>query len=63
MAGINGHRNTLLLLRARLLGDMGQMANAALSNIDVMRMPSDMVRAIKISDGRLVDIIDGMVAV
>jgi len=39
------------------------MANAALSNIDVMRMPSDMVRAIKISDGRLVDIIDGMVAV
>ncbi len=42
MAAINGHRDTLLILRARLLGDMGQMANAALSNIDVMRMPSDM---------------------
>ena len=44
MAEINGHRNTLLLLRARLVGDMSQMEDNAL-NKDRSRttsMPSSM---------------------
>jgi RNA polymerase-binding protein DksA len=42
MTPINGHRNTLLLLRARLLGDMSQMEDTALKDVNAVRMPSDM---------------------
>ena len=42
MTTINGHRDTLLLLRARLLGDVNQMADAALKDTNTVRMPSDM---------------------
>jgi len=42
MIPINGHRDTLLQLRARLLGDMNQMADTALKDTDTVRMPSDM---------------------
>src|SRR5208282_1948364 len=42
MTPINGHRNTLLLLRARLLGDMNQMEDTALKDVNAVRMPSDM---------------------
>ncbi|MGA2259307.1 MAG: TraR/DksA family transcriptional regulator [Thermoguttaceae bacterium] len=38
------HRNKLLALRARLVGDMNQMADAALNKdlVQAIRMPSDM---------------------
>jgi DnaK suppressor protein len=38
------HRNKLLALRARLVGDMNQMADAALNKelVEAIRMPSDM---------------------
>ena len=36
------HRDQLLLLRARLLGDVHQMADAALKDTDPVRMPSEM---------------------
>ena len=38
------HRDRLLALRARLVGDMNQMADAALNkdNVQVHRMPTDM---------------------
>ncbi len=42
MTPINGHRNRLLLLRARLLGDMNQMEDTALKDSNAVRMPSDM---------------------
>jgi DnaK suppressor protein len=42
MTPINGHRDQLLQLRARLLGDMNQMTDTALQDADVVRMPSDM---------------------
>jgi DnaK suppressor protein len=46
MTTSNGHvhRNTLLILRARLMGDMSQMADAALNkdSDNVVRMPTDM---------------------
>lgn len=46
MTSSNGqfHRETLLTLRARLLGDMSQMADAALKKDEnhAVRMPSDM---------------------
>lgn len=42
MAAINGNRAKLLLLRARLLGDMSQMADTALKDVETVRMPSDM---------------------
>ena len=38
----NGQHNQLLRLRARLLGDMNQLANAALQDSNSIRMPSDM---------------------
>ncbi|MGA2259231.1 MAG: TraR/DksA family transcriptional regulator [Thermoguttaceae bacterium] len=38
----NGHHNQLLHLRARLLGDMHQLADAALHDSNSIRMPSDM---------------------
>lgn len=45
MTASNGqfHRNRLFTLRARLLGDMSQMADAALSkDVNAIRMPTDM---------------------
>ena len=44
MTPLNGHRDTLLLLRARLLGDMNHLADAALQKDgdDPVRMPSEM---------------------
>ena len=42
MIPINGFRDTLLALRARLLGEMNQMADTALKDVDAVRMPSDM---------------------
>ena len=42
MIPINGHRNAILLLRARLLGDMNQMEDTVLKDTDAIRMPSDM---------------------
>ena len=36
------HRDSLLALRARLLGDVNQMADAALKGSNAVRMPSDM---------------------
>ena len=38
----NGQHNQLLRLRARLLGDMNQLADAALQDSNSIRMPSDM---------------------
>ena len=38
----NGQHNQLLRLRARLLGDMNQLADAALQESNSIRMPSDM---------------------
>jgi DnaK suppressor protein len=38
----NGHYNQLVHLRARLLGDVSQMADTALQGSNVVRMPSDM---------------------
>ena len=42
MTAINGHRDTLIRLRARLAGDMSQMADSALKDLNAVRMPSDM---------------------
>jgi DnaK suppressor protein len=42
MTPVNGYRDTLLVLRARLLGEMNQMADTALKDVDAVRMPSDM---------------------
>jgi RNA polymerase-binding transcription factor DksA len=44
MTARNGqtHRDNLLALRARLLGEMSQMADAALKDVNAVRMPSDM---------------------
>ena len=42
MRATNGHRDTLLLLRARLTGDINHLVNAALNDENVVRMPSDM---------------------
>ncbi len=36
------HRESLLTLRARLLGDVTQMTDAALKEFDPVRMPSEM---------------------
>jgi DnaK suppressor protein len=36
------HRNNLLALRARLMGDVNQMADAALKDANAVRMPSEM---------------------
>jgi DnaK suppressor protein len=36
------HRDNLLALRARLLGDVNQMADAALKDSNAVRMPSEM---------------------
>ena len=38
----NGYYNQLVHLRARFLGDVSQMADAALQDSNVVRMPSDM---------------------
>ena len=38
----NGQHNQLLRLRARLLGDMNQLADTALQDSNLIRMPSDM---------------------
>ena len=38
----NGQHNQLLRLRARLLGDMNQLADTALQDSNTIRMPSDM---------------------
>jgi len=42
MAAINGHRDMLIHLRTRLLGDMTQMTDTALADASTVRMPSDM---------------------
>jgi len=42
MTPIDGYRDALLLLRARLLGDMSQMADIALRERMAAHMPSDM---------------------
>ncbi len=42
MTPINGYRETLLVLRARLLGEMNQMTDTVLKDVDTVRMPSDM---------------------
>ncbi len=42
MNPINGHRDTLLHLRTRLLSDMSQMEDTVLKDVDAVRMPSDM---------------------
>jgi DnaK suppressor protein len=42
MVPINGYHDTLLLLRARLSGEMNQMTDKALRDGDTVRMPSDM---------------------
>jgi DnaK suppressor protein len=39
------HREILLALRARLLGDVNQMADAALKDSNGVRMPSDLADA------------------
>jgi DnaK suppressor protein len=36
------HRDNLLALRARLIGDVNKMTDAALKDVDAVRMPSEM---------------------